>query len=67
MEGAIQEESDQPVPVVLPSSSELFYFYGQTLEQFGKYTTGEPMRRLSKVFARWLRIYSGTWIINYQE
>lgn len=54
-----QESEDAPVPTVLPSSTELFYFYGQTLEQCGKYTTGEPMRRLAKVFAKWLKIYSG--------
>lgn len=61
MEGVMSQESeDAPVPTVLPSSTELFYFYGQTLEQCGKYTTGEPMRRLAKVFAKWLKIYSGT-------
>jgi len=59
MEGAMQEDSDQPVPTVLPSSTELFYFYGQTLEQCGKYTTGEPMRNLAKIFAKWLKVYSG--------
>ncbi|GFZ43857.1 hypothetical protein JCM24511_01577 [Saitozyma sp. JCM 24511] len=49
MEGVMSQESeDAPVPTVLPSSTELFYFYGQTLEQCGKYTTGEPMRRLAK-------------------
>ncbi|WWD03081.1 hypothetical protein V865_001127 [Kwoniella europaea PYCC6329] len=58
MEGAMQQESDTPVPTVLPSSTELFYFYGQTLEQCEKYTKGEPMRKLSKVFAKWLKIYS---------
>ena len=59
LEGAVAEESDNPVPTVLPSSTELFYFYGQTLEQCGKYTTGDPMRALSKVFAKWLKVYSG--------
>lgn len=62
MEGAMQDNSDQPVPTVLPSSTELFYFYGQTLEQCGKYTTGEPMSRLAKVFAKWLKIYSGKYV-----
>jgi hypothetical protein len=60
MEGIMSQESeDAPMPTVLPSSTELFYFYGQTLEQCGKYTTGEPMRRLARVFAKWLKIYSG--------
>jgi hypothetical protein len=57
----MQEDSDQPVPTVLPSSTELFYFYGQTLEQCGKYETGEPMQNLSKVFAKWLKVYSSTY------
>jgi hypothetical protein len=59
LEGAIQEESEIPLPSVLPSSTELFYFYGQILEQCGKYTTGEPMRKLAKVYAKWLKVYSG--------
>lgn len=59
LEGAIGEEGETPTPTVLPSSTELFYFYGQTLEQCGKYTTGEPMSKLSKVFAKWLKVYSG--------
>ncbi|WVW84018.1 hypothetical protein I302_106045 [Kwoniella bestiolae CBS 10118] len=58
MEGVMQQESDAPVPIILPSSTELFYFYGQTLEQCNKYTKGDPMRKLSKVFAKWLKIYS---------
>lgn len=58
LEGAVQEESETPSATILPSSTELFYFYGQTLEQCGKYTTGEPMKRLSKVFAKWLKVYS---------
>ena len=55
----MQGESETPTPIILPSSTELFYFYGQTMEQCGKYTTGEPMRRLGKVFAKWLKVYSG--------
>lgn len=59
MEGAMQGESEAPTPTVLPSSTELFYFYGQTMEQCGKYTTGEPLKKLGKVFAKWLKAYSG--------
>jgi hypothetical protein len=58
MEGAMQTDDSQPAPTVLPSSTELFYFYGQTLEQCGKYTTEEPMKKLASVFAKWLKIYS---------
>ena len=59
LEGAAHDDSETPVPTVLPSSTELFYFYGQTLEQCGKYTTGEAMQKLAKVFAKWLKLYSG--------
>ena len=55
----MQGDAEQPVPTVLPSSTELFYFYSQTLEQCGKYTVGEPMWKLAKVFAKWLKIFSG--------
>lgn len=55
------DSGDAPAPTVLPSSTELFYFYGQTLEQCGKYTTGEPMQRLAGVFAKWLKVFSGRW------
>lgn len=55
----MQGEGESPTPVILPSSTELFYFYGQTMEQCGKYTTGEPMKKLGKVFAKWLKVYSG--------
>lgn len=55
----MQAESDQAAPTVLPSSTEMFYFFGQTLEQCGKYTTGEPMKKLAGVFAKWLKVYSG--------
>jgi hypothetical protein len=61
MEGAMQDdsESENPTPTVLPSSTELFYFYGQTMEQCSKYTTGEPLKKLGKIFAKWLKVYSG--------
>ena len=52
------EDSENPAPAVLPSSTELFYFYGQTLDQCAKYSTGEPMAKLAKVFAKWLKVYS---------
>ncbi|EIW70404.1 hypothetical protein TREMEDRAFT_68035 [Tremella mesenterica DSM 1558] len=54
----VQESEEAPTPTVLPSSTELFYVYGQTLEQCGKYTTGEPMKKLAKVFGKWLKVYS---------
>ncbi|ORY20639.1 Vps53-like protein [Naematelia encephala] len=58
LEGAMQDADDAAVPTILPSSTELFYFYGQTLDQCTKFSTGEPMQNLAKVYAKWLRIYS---------
>lgn len=58
MEGALYEAEDTPIPSVLPSSTELFYFYGQTLDQCAKFATGEPLRKLAKVYAKWLKVYS---------
>jgi hypothetical protein len=45
--------------VVLPSSTELFYFYGQSLEQCAKLSTGKPLFDLSALHKKWLRIYAG--------
>ena len=44
--------------VVLPSSTELFYFYGQTLEQCSKLFTSKPLLDLSILHRKWLRIYA---------
>ncbi|KAJ7045845.1 Vps53-like protein [Mycena alexandri] len=45
-------------PIVLPSSTELFYFYGQSLEQCAKLSTGKPLFDLAAVHKKWLRIYA---------
>ncbi|KAJ7747224.1 Vps53-like protein [Mycena metata] len=45
-------------PIVLPSSTELFYFYGQSLEQCAKLSTGKPLFDLATVHKKWLRIYA---------
>ncbi|KAK7005804.1 Garp complex subunit [Favolaschia claudopus] len=44
--------------MVLPSSTELFYFYGQSLEQCAKLSTGKPLFNLSALHKKWLRIYA---------
>ncbi|KAJ6594211.1 Vps53-like protein [Mycena capillaripes] len=44
--------------VVLPSSTELFYFYGQSLEQCAKLSTGKPLFDLATLHKKWLRIYA---------
>ncbi len=52
------QESETPASV-LPSSTELFYLYGQTLDQCARYTTGKGMSDLAAVFRKWLKVYSG--------
>lgn len=44
---------------VLPSSTELFYFYAQTLDQCSKFTTASALYDLVQVFKKWLRVYAG--------
>lgn len=57
-EDTADESADTPVPV-LPSSTELFYFYGQNLDQCAKLSTGKPLFDLCKVHKKWLKIYAG--------
>lgn len=59
LEGAAVQVEDAASLKVLPSSTELFYLYGQALDQCQKYTTGQGMKELADVFAKWLGIYSG--------
>ncbi|KAJ9094179.1 hypothetical protein QFC19_008030 [Naganishia cerealis] len=59
LESVSAHDSAESPLAVLPSSTELFYFYAQTLEQCGKYTTGKGMKELADVFKKWLRIFSG--------
>ncbi|KAI0744093.1 Vps53-like protein [Daedaleopsis nitida] len=51
------DEAAPPV-LVLPSSTELFYFYAQTLDQCAKLFTGQPLYDLCALFKKWLRIYA---------
>lgn len=53
-------DNDSPSAVVLPSSTELFYFYGQSLEQCAKLSTGQALFDLCTLHKKWLRVYAGT-------
>jgi hypothetical protein len=53
------EDEEQTPIVVLPSSTELFYVYGQTLEGCATLSTGRPLFDLLEVFKKWLRVYAG--------
>lgn len=50
---------------VIPSSADLFIYYRQALAQMIKMSTGAPLLRLSRVFAKWLSIYSSNILANY--
>lgn len=53
------QDGEQPQSAVLPSSTELFYFYAQNLEQCAKLFTGQPLFDLCQLHKKWLRIYAG--------
>lgn len=53
------DSAEQTTNVVLPSSTELFYVYGQTLEGCATLSAGKPLFDLLEVFKKWLRVYAG--------
>lgn len=53
----MNEEEETPL-IVLPSSTELFYFYGQSLEQCAKLSSGKALFDLSNIQKKWLRVYA---------
>lgn len=52
-------DSESSPLAVLPSSTELFYFYAQTLDQCASLSTGQPLYDLANLHKKWLRIYAG--------
>lgn len=52
------DNSTSPV-LVLPSSTELFYFYAQNLDQCAKLFTGQALYDLASLQKKWLKIYAG--------
>ncbi|KAG6375541.1 Vps53-like protein [Boletus reticuloceps] len=51
-------DEPEPAPIVLPSSTELFYFYAQCLDQCAKLSTGQALFDLCGVQKKWLKIYA---------
>jgi hypothetical protein len=49
---------DDPNMSVLSSSTDLFYFYRQTLVHCAKMSTGQPFLNLCRMFAKYLRVYA---------
>lgn len=43
---------------VLTSSTELFYFYRETLERCAQLSTGQPLLDLANLYRKWLRVYA---------
>jgi hypothetical protein len=58
-EAPVGEDSASSPMTVLPSSTDLFYFYGQSLEQCAKLSTGQALFDLCALHKKWLRIYAG--------
>jgi hypothetical protein len=58
---ADDSEADESPHIVLPSSTELFYFYRQSLEQCAKYSTGQTLYDLCTLHRKWLKIYAGAY------
>jgi hypothetical protein len=56
-----EESEEDGEAMVLPSSTELFYFYGQSLDQCSKLATGkgQALFDLCAVCKKWLRVYAG--------
>ncbi|KJA27598.1 hypothetical protein HYPSUDRAFT_34704 [Hypholoma sublateritium FD-334 SS-4] len=58
LDGPQGEDDSSAVITVLPSSTDLFYFYGQSLEQCAKLSTGQALFDLCTLHKKWLRIYA---------
>jgi len=58
-EASASGDDESSPMIVLPSSTDLFYFYGQSLEQCAKLSTGQALYDLSSLHKKWLRIYAG--------
>ncbi|KAF8070050.1 Vps53-like protein [Lyophyllum atratum] len=56
--GAEPDSTDDAPILVLPSSTDLFYFYAQSLEQCAKLSTGQALFDLCALHKKWLRIYA---------
>ncbi|KAI6040208.1 Vps53-like protein [Pisolithus marmoratus] len=56
------DDRDELTPIVMPSSTGLFYFYAQSLEQCAKLSTGQALFDLYGIQKKWLKIYAGLFI-----
>lgn len=58
------EEEDDGTMAVLPSSTDLFYFYRETLTQCAKFSTGKALFDLCQLFAKHLDSYCSQIILG---
>jgi hypothetical protein len=52
------QADDHATVTVLPSSTELFYYYRETLERCAKLSNRQPFLDLCTVYKKWLRLYA---------
>lgn len=52
------DDHGESKPIVMPSSTELFYFYAQNLEQCAKLSTDQALFDLYGIQKKWLKIYA---------
>lgn len=55
---------DDASMVVLPSSTDLFYFYRDTLAQCSNFSTGKELFDMFQLFAKHLRAYCKTVLLD---
>ncbi|KAI9208319.1 Vps53-like protein [Polychytrium aggregatum] len=58
MEGYKSSDLSSEEDTVLASSTDLFYYYRQTLVQCSKYSVRKPFLDLARLFSKYLRIYA---------
>lgn len=51
-------QQDREESRILPSSTELFYFYRETLERCAKLSNKSPFLDLCGVYKKWLKVYA---------
>lgn len=52
-------DPDNTPITILPSSTELFFFYAQNLEQCAKLSAKSMLIEMFSVWGKWLKIYAG--------
>ena len=53
------EDDSETRLTVLPSSTDLFFFYGQNLDQCATLSNKEPLYNLTALHKKWLKTYAG--------